>query len=228
MSNSDVDFFTDATVQDDPYPYFESIRAHGPVWRDPNTGMVVVTGYEEAHQVYRDNASFSACNAGGPLVENGVVSGFPVPEPLQAGDVSAQIEKYGHLLPLSDLFITFDPPKHTAHRGLTTRQLTANRIKEYEGMIVRLSDRQIDSFCDRGRCDFVNEYAKPFSLLTVAAALGVPEADHEFFLRKMTDYGQGEIREEREKASDSPAEFLGQWFTTYVEDHRRQPRGHAH
>ena len=40
----------------------------------------------------------------------------------------------------------------------------------------RLADRQIDEFIDKGRCEFVTEFAGPFALLVIADLLGVPEA----------------------------------------------------
>ena len=45
----------------------------------------------------------------------------------------------------------------------------------------QLADRTIDEFVARGECEFVHDYAKPFTLLVIADLLGVPEADHETF-----------------------------------------------
>lgn len=44
MNFDDVDFFMDPSVHTDPYPYFEFLRQHGPVWREPHHGVVVVSG----------------------------------------------------------------------------------------------------------------------------------------------------------------------------------------
>ena len=49
MSSSDfdtVDFFRARSLYQDPYPYFEYLRAHGPVWREPHRGVVMITGFE--------------------------------------------------------------------------------------------------------------------------------------------------------------------------------------
>ena len=43
-----VDFFRAKAVWQDPYPYYEELRARGPVWREPHHDVVMVTGYEEA------------------------------------------------------------------------------------------------------------------------------------------------------------------------------------
>ena len=42
-----------------------------------------------------------------------------------------------------------------------------------------LADRQIDQFHADGECEFISQYAGPYTLLVIADLLGVPEADHE-------------------------------------------------
>ena len=53
-----VNFFTDRSIQDDPYPYFDWVRSQSPVWQEPNHGMFMITGHPEAMTVYGDPASF--------------------------------------------------------------------------------------------------------------------------------------------------------------------------
>ena len=46
---ADVDWFTDGSVVDDPYPYYRYLRdERGPVWIEPVHGVAVVTGHDEA------------------------------------------------------------------------------------------------------------------------------------------------------------------------------------
>ena len=99
--------------------------------------------------------------------------------PLEGDDISALIEEHRDELPFSDQLPTFDPPQHTEHRGLLMRLITPKRLKENEEFMWRLADRQIDEFLDRGECEFIHDYANPFTLLVIADLLGVPEADHD-------------------------------------------------
>jgi cytochrome P450 family 150 subfamily A5 len=222
VSNPDfdaIDFFRARRLYQDPYPYHEYLRAHGPVWREPHHDIVMVTGYDEAIQVFSDPATFSSCNTvAGPFT--------PFPEPLEGDDISEIIERHRDVLPFSDQLPSFDPPKHTDQRGLLMRLITPKRLKENEAFMWRLADRQIEEFLGRGRCEFVREYASPFTLLVVADLLGVPEADHEQFRKEL----QGD-RSERHFGSDKdgmvahkPLEFLYGRFTRYIEDRRREPR----
>jgi cytochrome P450 len=214
-----IDFFRDQEPVADPYPYFDWFRAQCPVRRERHHDVVMVTGYDEAIAVFHDTARFSSCNS-----VTGPFPGFPVP--LTGDDVSDLIEQYRDQLPMSDQLPTFDPPVHTAHRGLLMRLITPKRLKENEEFMWRLADRQIDEFIARGRCEFVTEYASPFALLVVADLLGVPESDHETFRERM---GAGRpdrvVGGTRDKAMmHSPLEYLYARFTEYVEDRRRNPR----
>jgi cytochrome P450 len=214
-----VDFFRARPLYQNPYPYYEYLRAHGPVWREPHHGVVMVTGHEEAMAVYNDPATFSSCNTvAGPFT--------PFPVPLEGDDISEIIEKHRDVLPFSDQLPSFDPPHHTAQRGLLMRLITPKRLNENEEFMWRLADRQIDEFLARGECEFVHEYASPFTLLVIADLLGVPEADHETFREEL----QGDRRPTRRRGGDDgmvahkPLEFLYDRFTAYIEDRRREPR----
>jgi cytochrome P450 len=210
-----VDFFRARPLYQDPYPYFEYLREHGPVWREPHRGVVMVTGFEEAMAVYNDPATFSSCNTvAGPFAE------WPVP--LEGDDIGEIIEEYRAGLPFSDQLPSFDPPTHTAHRGLLMRLITPKRLKENEEFMWRLADRQIDEFFARGECEFIHEYANPFTLLVIADLLGVPESDHETFREEL----QGDRRPTASGGPPvhKPLEFLYDRFTTYIEERRLEPR----
>ena len=64
----EIDYFTDAAVAADPAPYFDYMLANRPVWREPKYGVVIVTGYHEALEVYRHPEVYSSINrTGGPV-----------------------------------------------------------------------------------------------------------------------------------------------------------------
>ena len=218
MTDTDgPDFFRGTALIADPYPYFEELRAQCPVQREPNHGVVMVTGYEEALAVYHDHERFSSCTS-----VTGPFPGFPVP--LEGDDASQLIEEHRDELPFSDQLPTFDPPKHTAHRGLLMRLLTPRRLKENEDAMWRLADRQLDEVIARGACEVVSEVGSPFAMLVVADLLGVPEEDHDDFRRGLGHTG-GLGGTGKETLAHKPLEFLYDRFTTYVEDRRKEPRG---
>ena len=64
-----VDFFRGNELIADPYPYFDWVRARRPVYREPNYGVYMVTGY--------DDSAFSGLGGAGFLTGSkwGVVLG---------------------------------------------------------------------------------------------------------------------------------------------------------
>ncbi len=217
-----IDFFRGYELIANPYPYFEWLRAQCPVQRERHHGVMMVTGYEEAIAVYNDTDTFSSCNS-----PTGPYPGFPVP--LEGDDVNALIEQHRDELPMSDQLLTFDPPVHTAHRGLLMRLITPKRLRENEEFMWRLADAQIDEFIDHGNGEFIRGFGQPFAMLVVADLLGVPESDHELFrarLRPGRREHSGSLggTGKDDMLADNPLEFLYDQFTAYIEDCRRDPR----
>jgi cytochrome P450 len=214
-----VDFFRARALYQNPYPYYEYLREHGPVWQEPHHGVYMVTGFDEAIAVYNDHATFSSCaTVAGPFTK------FPVP--LEGDDISPIIDRYRDELPFTDQLPSFDPPKHTAHRGLLMRLITPKRLKENEEFMWRLADQVLDEFITRGECEFIHDYANPFTLLVIADLLGVPAGDHAMFRKEFEERraneGLGNVR--RGQVAHKPLEWLYDRFTTYIEDCRREPR----
>ena len=150
-----VDFFTDASLIPDPYPYFDYLRERCPVLSQSHPRVVAVTGHQEALAVYKDPA-FSSCVAvAGPF------SGLPF-EPA-GDDIGALIEQHRSQIPMSEHIVTQDPPDHTRTRGLLSRLLTPKRLKENEDFMWRLADQQLDEFLRaRGSCEFLAGLRKTF------------------------------------------------------------------
>jgi cytochrome P450 len=214
-----IDFFTDESLVEDPYPYFDQLRQAGPVLALPHLGVVAVTGYDEANFVYRDTDAFSSCNS---VV--GPYATFPVP--LEGDDISGIVARYRDQLPMNEHMVTMDPPDHTRERGLLMRLLTPKRLKGTEDFMRRLADQQLDNFVGDGHCEFIGAYAQPFAMLVVASVLGVPEEDHQRFVEGFgLSHSPGEVGAGEEGNPDTnPLAWLDAWFTEYIEDRRRQPR----
>jgi cytochrome P450 len=213
-----VDFFADESLLEDPYPYFDHLRSKCPVVGTPHHGVVAVSGYEEASEVYLNTEDFSSCNS-----VIGPFAAFPVP--LEGDDVADVIDTYRDQLPMSEHMVTMDPPLHTQERSLIMRLLTPKRLKENESFMWGLADRQIDEFIADGRCEFIRAYTQPFAMLVVADVLGVPEADHGRFREWFGLSGSpGKIGAEGKGMSGNALDGLDEWFTQYIEDRRREPR----
>jgi cytochrome P450 len=210
-----VDFFTDESLVPDPYPYFDYLRSKCPVSSTTPLNVLAVTGYEEALAIYKDPAFSSCVSVAGPF------SGLPFGP--GGDDVSELIEQHRAQVPMSEYITTQDPPLHTRTRGLLSKLITPKRLKENEDFMWRLADQQLDKFIDRGECEFLEDYAKPFSLLVIADLLGVPAEDHDEFRAVFASEHVGALGEES-PTSHNPLQWLNDKFYSYIEDRRRDPR----
>jgi cytochrome P450 len=213
-----VDFFADASLLEDPYPYFDYLRSKCPVLPTPHHGVVAVSGYEEAAEIYLNPDEFSSCNS-----VIGPFAAFPVP--LEGDDIGDIIDTYRDQLPMYEHMVTMDQPMHTRERSLVMRLLTPKRLRENEAFMRRLADRQIDEFVARGECEFISAYSQPFAMLVVADVLGIPEEDHRRF-REGFGLGAspGAIGDEGEGMEANALGWLDDEFARYIEDRRREPR----
>jgi cytochrome P450 len=215
-----IDFFSDESLVEDPYPYFDHLRSQCPVLPTDNLGVVAVSGYEEAMEIYLDTETFSSCNS-----VIGPFAAFPVP--LEGDDVGAIIDSHRDQLPMNEHMVTMDPPMHTQERALVMRLLTPKRLKENEEFMWRAADHQIDEFIADGRCEFISAYTQPFAMLAVADVLGVPEGDHQRFREFFgLSAAPGEVGGDADIGLNA-LEGLDAWFATYIEDRRREPRDDA-
>src|SRR3984893_14014936 len=95
-----LDFFTDKSLVDDPYDYYDAIR-RCPIWREPVHGVVMVSGYDEAVAVQRDaDQTLSVCN-----IVSGPWSG--IPSETDSDDISDLVSRSRYPRPFSDYFMSF-------------------------------------------------------------------------------------------------------------------------
>ncbi|WAH97407.1 cytochrome P450 [Arthrobacter sp. MMS18-M83] len=213
-----IDFFTDPETAKTAEPYFDYMLANHPVWREPKYGVVIVTGYEEALQVYHQPEVYSSLNrTGGPVLD--------LPVELVGDDLSELLEKYREYFPNNDQIVTFDPPVHTDHRTLLMGLITPKRLKENEDFLKRTADRFLDGIIPRGNCDFIWDYAKGYTILAVADLLGVPEEDHPMLLELLAS-APGPVlgNLELQASHHSSIEKLYDYFVAKIEERRNDPK----
>ena len=152
----------DEDVQNDPYPFFESMRAQCPVHRvrlgDGHDAWVVV-GHAAARQALKDSRlskdMIAAMDADPDVVDEGL------PGPAFAR----------HMLAV-------DPPDHTRLRGLVARAFAPSRIAALEPAIDRIAHELLDELQQSGPVvDLVAGFAAPFPFRVIGELLGVPQQD---------------------------------------------------
>lgn len=213
-----VNFFRDSRLTDDPFPFYEALRNKSPVTREDHYGVTMVTGWQEAVDVYNDAESFSSC-----ISVSGPFPGFPVP--LEGDDVTHLIVRHRDELPFSDQLPTLDPPTHTNHRALLMRLITPKRLKENEDAMWQLADEILDEFLISGEGEFIAGFAGPFTLRVIADLLGVPDDDRPELLERLARGTHGGALGNAEKTmNNTPLEYLYEIFAAYIHDRRAEPR----
>lgn len=210
-----ANFFTDESLINDSLPYLSSLRSKCPVLREPHYGTLMVTGYEEALELYKQGDNFSSC-----LAVTGPIPGLPFKP--AGDDVSGEIERHRPELPWATHFITFDGQQHNAHRGLLTRLLTFERLRKNAEYVEKLADRLIDRFIDRGKCEIVSEYSQPLATLVIADLLGVPEEDRDELVA-IIGPPPGMVGKPEHKSAPDPLDYLDRRFTAYLKERRKEP-----
>jgi cytochrome P450 family 150 subfamily A5 len=227
MTSDDIldhDYFgNDPDLIRDPAPWFEAAREHGPVWQEPNQGVFIVTGHEEYIQVATDTDNFSNL-----VVSFGPFTGVSFDAEGQ-DDISEMLDEKRAQIPLNNMLITFDPPKHTDHRALLRRLLTPKRVAENEAFMLRCAHELIDGFIADGRVEFNRQFAGPYTLLVVADLLGVPDEDKpELLAYFQRGRGQGvrgrSLEEELAEHGGGFVDHIAGMFERYVDERRSEPR----
>ena len=75
------------------------------------------------------------------------------------------------------MMLNMDPTMHTRYRRLVNKGFTPKLVRDLERQIIGYADGIIDSVCERGTADFVEEISAELPLLVIAELLGVPQED---------------------------------------------------
>ena len=219
MNHSTIrDFFSDPDIAQDLPGYLADLRGKCPVFREPHQDVFMVTGYDEALQVFQQQGEIfsSAVAVNGPLP--------PLPFAPQ-GDVAAQLAAHRHEMPWTDHLATFDGEEHAAHRAIMAQLLTHSRLKANEDYVEELVTSLVDGLIDRGACEITSDFAHALSTLEIADLLGVPMADRPMLLQAMGPDPTQLGGDEGFKIGPDPLVHLHGRFRAYLEERETSPRG---
>ena len=154
----------DPEVQSNPRPFYALLHEQCPVYRMSETGMYMVTRYDDVRAVLRDTERFS----NDLVAAAGMNSG--------AGNIYQDTLKargWGHVQTLQRT----DPPVHGRYRRLLDQVFNIDQVKLLTPHIEALAHELIDRFIDRGECEFVSEFALPLPGIVIAEQLGLNRDD---------------------------------------------------
>ena len=194
---------TDPGFVQDPYPFYDRVRALGPLVRWEDYGMTVAAGHAEVHALLRDRRMGR--------------------EPLSPPDPPPHLAPFYAIEAHS--MLELEPPRHTRLRGLVTRAFTSRRIATLAPMIEALCHRLIDDFPE-GPVDLLPAYCTRVPVIVIARLLGVPEAMAPQLLAWSNDmvamYQARRDRAIEDRAATAAADFAD-FMRGYVDRRRADP-----
>lgn len=143
-----------------PHGWFARLRKEAPVfWHraegSARGGFWCVTGYEDCVAVNRDWEHFSSYRGGALFMDMG----------------EAELAQQRLMM------LNMDPSMHTRYRRLVNKGFTPKMVRDLRARTEGYADRIIDSVCEKGSADFVEEISAELPLLVIAEMLGIPEGD---------------------------------------------------
>ncbi|SDZ28578.1 Cytochrome P450 [Jannaschia faecimaris] len=191
---------TDAAFVQDPYAFYDRLRAAGPlvVWADYD--MPVAASHTVVSALLRDRRF-------------GREDPFPPPRPAHQAGFWA-IEDHSML--------ELEPPRHTTLRAQVMRAFTSRRVTALAPEIEALSHQLIDEF-PAGEFDLLDAFARPLPVRVIARLLGVPEEDAPLLLA-WSNAMVGMYQARRTRADEFAAATAATEFTTYLHDIFKHPQ----
>jgi len=143
-------------LHEDPFVMIDSIGNVPPFWFDDASdvnGYWVVTRYEDAREVLRDHATFSAVNQAIPWV--------------QLDD------------PMLPAFV--DPPETQKYRAILLREMGPAKMAKLRPRMEEICDAVVARFAADGRCDVATDFAQAFPIAMFLEIFGLPRERREEF-----------------------------------------------
>jgi cytochrome P450 len=149
----------DHAFQSNPYPTYEWLREHAPVYRNERLDFWALARFDDVLAALHDTSTYTS-TMGVALEDDGQGA--------------------------SKSMIHMDPPDHTQMRKLIARRFTPRRIAELEPTVRTWAKKLLGALEGRDSFDVVSEFAALLPATVISVMLGIPEEEHEH-VRVWTD-----------------------------------------
>jgi cytochrome P450 len=197
---------TDPAFVQDPYPFYETARAHGAFFHWQEYDLRCTTSAEVAQAIFRDRRFGREVPAGRRPP--------PVPhlEAFQAAEAHS--------------LLAIEPPGHTRLRTLVLRAFTGRRIAALRPEIEALAETLLDALPDGAGFDLIPAFATPLPVIVIARLLGVPETmapDLLAWSHDMVAMYQAKRSHDDEVRAGQAAGAFADFLRGYIAERRARP-----
>lgn len=158
MTSASLEPFTfdpyDYRFHDDPYPTYERLRAHSPLYYNPELDFWALSRHADVISGFRDHVRLSSANG-----------------------VSLDPAAWGPHAHRTMSFLAMDDPRHVRMRKLVFKGFTPRRVAEMETRIQELTLEHLEPALARGSFDWIEDFAGKLPMDVISELLGVPVSD---------------------------------------------------
>jgi len=207
--------FADPKVMQNPYPYYERLRAEDPVHFDEGIKTWLVTRHDDILTVARNTEVYSD----EMRVSRAIRSPFQ-------DEVEEYMKAEGFMvLDPADSF-KVDGEMHARRRKLVAHAFTGPTVAAMEARVAAICRDKAAALVGRSQADLVKDYAMPIPILVICDALGLP-MDHVDEISRGADamvaqVGAGASREVAYQRAQSVLQ-LHRFVRQAIEERRRKP-----
>jgi len=178
-----------------PFEVLDRLRGRPIRWAQAaeNRGYWVLTRLEDIRYVFQHPELFSAY----PLMDPGTGGGWP-----------------RKLIPME-----LEPPEHGVYRGPISAWFSPRAAVAQEVEIQSLARTLVDRVAERGRSEFLDDFAKPFPTTIFVGMLGLPAEETDQFVRWNTDLLHSQNGRTRHAAGGQ----IHQYLSRVIEERRNAP-----
>lgn len=196
----------------DPHQLLDDLRARCPAHRDPASGSVVFTRYEDVRGLVNDRTLWRDPMQAeeGALLQRGLLAGVDPDLPRTS----------------TTSILMLDDPDHARVRQPLAQALYA-RVARFRPQVEAIVDRTLDALPAAGRFDLMAGFAVPIPIDVIASILGV---DHDR-LGEFREWSEGVIQSlnpfrtpEQTAAMETAAEALNAYFVAELAARRAARR----
>jgi cytochrome P450 len=153
----------DPAIQEDPFAYYQALVEQAPVYRMPDTGFFLVSGYEPLRTVLSR-----------PDIWSNDLARYTGSSMFQHAEAEAVLAKDGWP---RDTKLQTDPPVHRDYRGIVSGAFTAGRVKAMTKFVKTQVEVSVRALAKTPRCDFLDAFAASLPIRVITQVLGLPAED---------------------------------------------------
>jgi len=207
----------DPSVNANPFPTFDRMRAEDPVHWSPSMKAWLFTRYDDVKRVALNNEHISA-NRLTPFFEA---------DPARAASGIDNLMRY-----LTHWMVFRDPPDHTRLRKLFSRAFSSRSVREFRPGIEEMVEHLLENLAAkhaRGELiDWIADFAYPLPATVIMDLLGVPRDDLQR-VKVWSDeialfIGTAQAASDKYPRAEEGARAMAEYFRSIIEERTAEPR----